>query len=100
MRKIPKIIALATVTLLIVPASSVAQTATGSGNGATTSGNPAVTPNAGTAGTSTTGVSGIPPGPGNVGGNNNSVYDPSGIGNASRIPPPHTTGSATGTPGR
>jgi hypothetical protein len=34
------------------------------------------------------GVSGIPRGPGNAGGLNNSVNDPSGIGNAARIPPP------------
>lgn len=34
------------------------------------------------------GVSGIPHGPGSAGGLNNSVNDPSGIGNASRIPPP------------
>ena len=32
------------------------------------------------------GVSGIPPGPGNVNGLNGSVRDPSGIGNAARIP--------------
>jgi hypothetical protein len=32
------------------------------------------------------GVSGIPPGPGNVNGLNNSIRDPSGIGNAARIP--------------
>jgi len=34
------------------------------------------------------GVSGIPRGPGSVGGLNNSVNDPSGIGNAARIAPP------------
>jgi hypothetical protein len=34
------------------------------------------------------GVSGIPRGPGSVGGLNNSVNDPSGIGNAGRIAPP------------
>jgi hypothetical protein len=34
------------------------------------------------------GVSGIPRGPGTVGGLNNSVNDPSGIGNAARIPAP------------
>ena len=33
-----------------------------------------------------TGVSGIPPGPGNVNGLNGSIRDPSGIGNAARIP--------------
>jgi hypothetical protein len=32
------------------------------------------------------GVSGIAPGPGNVNGLNNSIRDPSGIGNAARIP--------------
>ena len=32
------------------------------------------------------GVSGIPPGPGNVNGLNGSVRDPSGIGNAARMP--------------
>ena len=32
------------------------------------------------------GVSGIPPGPGNANGLNGSVRDPSGIGNAARIP--------------
>ncbi len=38
------------------------------------------------------GVSGIPHGPGSAGGLNNSVNDPSGIGNAARIqspPPPY-----------
>jgi hypothetical protein len=34
------------------------------------------------------GVSGIPHGPGSIGGLNNSINDPSGIGNAARIPPP------------
>ncbi len=34
------------------------------------------------------GVSGIPHGPGSAGGLNNSVNDPSGIGNAARIQPP------------
>lgn len=34
------------------------------------------------------GVSGIPRGPGSAGGLNNSVNDPSGVGNAARIPPP------------
>ncbi|MGZ3325253.1 MAG: hypothetical protein ACXU9C_30300 [Xanthobacteraceae bacterium] len=32
------------------------------------------------------GVSGIPPGPGNVNGLNGSIRDPSGIGNAAKIP--------------
>ena len=33
------------------------------------------------------GVSGIPHGPGSIGGVNNSINDPSGIGNAAKIPP-------------
>lgn len=33
------------------------------------------------------GVSGIPPGPGNINGLNGSVRDPSGIGNASKVAP-------------
>jgi hypothetical protein len=39
------------------------------------------------------GVSGIPPGPANVNGLNNSIRDPSGVGNAARIPaiPPPST---------
>jgi hypothetical protein len=92
MPTIPKIGALVIIAVLIAPASSFAQ-------GAATSGSPAATPNAGSAGAGTTGVSGIPPGPGSAGGNNNSINDPSGIGNASRVPAPRTTGASTGTPG-
>lgn len=33
------------------------------------------------------GVSGIPHGPGSIGGLNNSINDPSGLGNAAKIPP-------------
>ena len=40
------------------------------------------------------GVSGIPHGPGSAGGLNNSVNDPSGIGNAARIAPPLLPGIA------
>jgi hypothetical protein len=40
------------------------------------------------------GVSGIPHGPGSAGGLNNSVNDPSGIGNAARIAPPPPPGIA------
>ena len=49
---------------------------------------------AGEAGTGNVPISGIPPGPGNIGGINNVTVDPSGIGNASKIaplPPPRTT---------
>jgi hypothetical protein len=47
---------------------------------------------AGEAGTGNLSISGIPPGPANVGGLNNIYADPSGIGNASRmsaLPSPH-----------
>ena len=49
---------------------------------------------AGEAGAGNLPISGIPPGPANVGGLNNVLADPSGIGNASRmapLPPPHIT---------
>jgi len=42
---------------------------------------------AGAAGSGNVAISGIPPGPANVGGLNNSMVDPSGIGNASRMAP-------------
>src|SRR6202035_2641768 len=47
---------------------------------------------AGSAGTGNVAISGIPRGPGNAGGINNSTVDPSGIGNAARLatlPQPH-----------
>jgi hypothetical protein len=47
---------------------------------------------AGEAGTGNLAISGISPGPANVGGVNNVLADPSGIGNASKmpsLPPPH-----------
>jgi hypothetical protein len=49
---------------------------------------------AGEAGAGNLPISGIPPGPANVGGLNNAMADPSGIGNASKmapLPPPHIT---------
>jgi hypothetical protein len=49
---------------------------------------------AGGAGAGNIPISGIPPGPANVGGLNNVLADPSGIGNASKVaplPPPHIT---------
>jgi hypothetical protein len=42
---------------------------------------------AGEAGTGNIPISGIPPGPANAGGINNVGVDPSGIGNASKMPP-------------
>ena len=49
---------------------------------------------AGEAGAGSLSISGIPPGPANVGGLNNVYADPSGIGNAARMPalPPPQTG--------
>ena len=44
-------------------------------------------PTAGAAGAGNLAISGIPPGPANAGGLNNEMADPSGIGNASKIPP-------------
>jgi hypothetical protein len=49
---------------------------------------------AGEAGAGNLSISGIPPGPANVGGLNNAGADPSGIGNAARVPalpPPPTS---------
>jgi hypothetical protein len=49
---------------------------------------------AGAVGSGNVPISGLPPGPANVGGLNNVTVDPSGIGNASRIAPlpqPHIT---------
>jgi hypothetical protein len=49
---------------------------------------------AGAAGSGNVPISGIPPGPANVGGMSNVTVDPSGIGNASKIaplPPPRIT---------
>jgi hypothetical protein len=85
MSKILPATALALATIL-APVSSFAQN-TGAGTAAG-SGSAVGTPSAGSAGAGTTGVSGIPSGPGSVGGVNNSVNDPSGIGNASKVPPP------------
>ena len=42
---------------------------------------------AGQAGAGNVPISGIPPGPANAGGLNNIIVDPSGIANASRLPP-------------
>jgi hypothetical protein len=49
---------------------------------------------AGAAGSGNLSISGIPAGPANIGGMNNVLVDPSGIGNASKmapLPPPHIT---------
>jgi hypothetical protein len=76
--------ALAVSATLLFPLTALAQGATGTTGTATS---PAGTPNAGSAGAGTSAVNGIPPGPGRPGGVNNSVADPSGIGNAGKVPP-------------
>jgi hypothetical protein len=60
-------IALALLVLLAAPAASYARMAGGAGSGNVP-------------------ISGIPTGPANAGGMNNVTVDPSGIGNASRMP--------------
>jgi hypothetical protein len=57
-------------------------------------------PPAGSAGAGPAAVSGVPTGPGSAGGTNNSVYDPSGIGNAPKplqapSPAPNSAGLAS-----
>jgi hypothetical protein len=55
-------------------------------------------PLAGSAGAGAAAVSGVPIGPGSAGGTNNSVYDPSGIGNAPKplqVPSSNATGLTT-----
>jgi hypothetical protein len=94
-----KSIAIAVVASLIFPVVAIAQGAGGSAGGGSTAGGAASgsavgTPNAGSAGAGTTGVSGVPAGPANAGGTNNSVNDPSGIGNASKVPAPATSPTA------
>jgi hypothetical protein len=80
-------LALAISATLLCPLNASAQVAGTTG----TAGSPAGTPNAGSAGAGTSAVNGIPPGPGRAGGVNNSVADPSGIGNAGKVPPPATS---------
>lgn len=85
MRKV-SMTAFAIVAALSAPVGALAQGAA--------AGSPIGTPNAGSAGAGTTGVSGVPAGPGSVGGGNNSINDPSGVGNASKVtapPPPGTS---------
>ena len=53
-----------------------------------------LTPPAGSAGAGNAAISGVPIGPGGGGGLNNVINDPSGIGNASRIPPLPTNSPA------
>jgi hypothetical protein len=73
----------------------------GAASGATAGTGSAVgSPNAGSAGAGTSGISGVPSGPANVGGLNNSANDPSGAGNSAKVPDAPGTnrlGTATST---
>jgi hypothetical protein len=80
--------ALAISATLLFPLNALAQGVTGTTGTATS---PAGTPSAGSAGAGASAVNGIPPGPGRPGGVNNSVADPSGIGNAAKVPSPATS---------
>jgi len=85
-------------------ASSVAFAQGGGGSSGSSSGggaasstgstSPAGSPRAGSAGAGTTGVNGVPPGPANAAGLNNSGNDPSGSGNAPNFSSETTTGIA------
>ena len=86
MSKKSNLLAIAAAASLMLPIAALAQGAGGSTAGATQR-SPTGTPPAGSAGAGTTGVSGVPAGPENAGGNNNSVNDPSGVGNAAKVPP-------------
>ena len=86
-------IAVALCIVLTPPAASFARGGGGHGGGhAGFAAMGAFSRPAGSAGTGNVPISGIPRGPGNAGGINNSTVDPSGIGNAARIatlPQPH-----------
>jgi hypothetical protein len=107
MRNISKIVALSVAIPLLTAAiasSSFAQGGGGSSGGSSSGGasaggaaagaasgpsrtNSAVgSPNAGAAGAGSSAVSGVPNGPGNAAGLNNSINDPSGAGNSDKLP--------------
>lgn len=80
--------ALALAGMSILPATSFAQGAAGP-------------PLAGSAGAGSAAISGVPIGPGGPGGFNNVLNDPSGIGNAAKVPPlpsPPSTPAVSLTP--
>jgi hypothetical protein len=84
-------VAIALFMFLIPPAASFARGGHGGGHAGFAAMGAFSRP-AGSAGTGNVPISGIPRGPGNAGGINNSTVDPSGIGNAARmatLPQPH-----------
>jgi len=99
MTKSSVVTAVAVSTLLIFSASAAfAQSPGGAANGPSAgTGNPVGSPNAGSAGANTTGASGVPSGPANAGGLNNSGNDGSGGGNSVKLasPPPGTNSAGT-----
>lgn len=66
----------------------------GAGGGSAGTGSAAGSPSAGSAGAGTLGTNGVPPGPANSAGQNNSGNDPSGSGNRPNFQPGTTTGVA------
>ena|ERR1700731_885915 len=83
---------LVAIAILAGPVGSHAQSGGGSAGSAVGS------PNAGSAGAGSAGVNGVPSGPANAGGLNNSGNDPSGAGNSGKVvsePPPGTNGAGT-----
>ena len=74
--------------------ASAGGSAAGAASGPTTgTSNAAGTPNAGSTGAGSAAISGVPSGPANFGGINNSLNDPSGTGNAAKSPNPPGTNS-------
>jgi hypothetical protein len=97
MTRTPAITAIAILAVLMSPADLLAQSPGGGAGGTSAgSGSAAGSPSAGSAGAGTSGISGVPSGPANAGGLNNSGNDPSGVGNSSKLasPPPPGTNSA------
>lgn len=70
----------------LVSAQSGGGGAGGSSGGGTVGASPGASPAAGSAGAGPQGINGIPSGPANAAGPNNSGNDPSGVGNSSRLP--------------
>jgi hypothetical protein len=112
------------ITLLATPVAAYGQSGGGAGGGGSSAGgasagtsgmgaasgpsagspSAAGTPSAGSPGAGSQAVTGVPSGPANLGGNNNSINDPSGVGNASKVPTaPGTnsvgTANSSGAPG-
>jgi hypothetical protein len=108
MTKISVAASIIAIAILVGPAGSFAQSGGGSGGGGGSASGPASdpsagigsavgSPSAGSAAAGTAGVSGVPSGPANVGGLNNSGNDPSGAGNSSKLASPPSGTNSAGT---